>query len=64
MNVFTRTAILVAGLSLIASFGCSKAEESESGAHKPAESKSEATATNTQGLAQETLLVLKFHHDK
>ena len=57
MNVFTR-AILVAGLSLTAGFGCSDSKESHS------EGQSEVTAGDVQGLAEETLLVLKFHHDK
>ncbi len=60
MNVFTRTILLVAGLSLTAGSACSKSVKED----KSNTREGEVTATNKQGLAQETLLVLKFHHDK
>jgi hypothetical protein len=70
MNVFTRTALLVAGLSVVGSLGCAKSpDQSKNAESKSAESKATATkaatsqAKDTKGLAQETLLVLKFHHD-
>ena len=55
--------MVVAALVLAANVGCSKSDAPDT--------KSEATATRTDGtamrdvagLAQETLLVLKFHHD-
>ena len=60
MNVFTRTAILVAGLSMVGSLGCSKSSDES----KATETKTTTSqAKDTEGLAQETLLVLKFHHD-
>ena len=63
MNQSIRTGMVLAALVLAASVGCSKSEAPDS--------KSEATVTRVDGtamtdvagLAQETLLVLKFHHD-
>ncbi|MCP4447893.1 MAG: hypothetical protein GY811_21535 [Myxococcales bacterium] len=55
MNVYARVGFLVAALALVAGVGCSKSTSSEE--------KANVTELDKPGLAKETLLVLKFHHD-
>ncbi len=54
MKMLTKTLVLLGGLALTTSFGCAKSDS---------ETSSEPVAGDVQGLAQESLLVLKFHHD-
>jgi hypothetical protein len=59
MRIFARLGPLLTLVALSANLGCSKEKEV---ATTP-EVTSPEQATNVAGMAKETLLALKFHHD-
>lgn len=59
MKPFARLGLLITLVALSANLGCSK-ENDESTTPEVTQPKQ---ATNVAGMAKETLLALKFHHD-
>ena len=60
MKIFPRFGISFLLLFVVGSLACSKSDSPKAEANEAVV----AGAKNVAGLAKETLLVLKFHHDK